>query len=68
MCAVAFHRTFMGNSRWFDDVAGAPLREMARTLPPRAVQEAEERGRAWDIWDAAEILLEELYDGLGNGD
>jgi DNA-binding SARP family transcriptional activator len=58
--AAASRQPIVGNSRWFDDVVGAPLREMARTLPPRAVQEAEERGRAWDIWQAAEVLLEEL--------
>lgn len=50
----------VGNSRWYDDVVGAPLRELARSLPPAVVQAAEARGRGMDRWEAAQRLLEEL--------
>lgn len=62
--AAAAREPFVGNSRWFNDVVGAPLREMVRALPREVVQEAEEQGREWDMWDTAEKLLEEL-EGAG---
>ncbi|MEJ2737996.1 MAG: tetratricopeptide repeat protein, partial [Anaerolineae bacterium] len=47
------------NSRWFEDVAGQPLRTMAASLPLEVVESAEELGRSRD-WDAmaAELLSE----------
>ena len=63
--AAATHEPLVGNSRWFDDVVGAPLREMARALPPETVQEIEEQGRTWDMWQARQIMLEQLEAAVG---
>jgi tetratricopeptide (TPR) repeat protein len=50
---------FVANSRWFEDVAGQPLRTMASSLSTEALEPAEEQGRSQD-WDvmAAELLGE----------
>jgi predicted ATPase/DNA-binding SARP family transcriptional activator len=57
--ACASRYGFVANSRWFEDVAGQPLRTMAASLPAEAVESAEEQGRSQD-WDvmAAELLGE----------
>jgi tetratricopeptide (TPR) repeat protein len=57
--ACASRYGFVANSRWFEDVAGQPLRIMAASLPIDAVESAEEQGRSQD-WDvmAAELLSE----------
>ena len=57
--ACASRYGFVANSRWFEDVAGQPLRTLAASLPTEAVESAEEQGRSQD-WDvmAAELLRE----------
>jgi ATP/maltotriose-dependent transcriptional regulator MalT len=58
--AAAAQVPFVSNSRWFDDVVGAPLMEMARTLPAGVLEEIEEQAGQWNIDQARRILLEEL--------
>jgi hypothetical protein len=57
--ACASRYGFVAKSRWFEDVAGQPLRTMAAPLPAEAVESAEEQGRSQD-WDvmAAELFSE----------
>jgi predicted ATPase/DNA-binding SARP family transcriptional activator len=51
---------YVGNSRWFEAVAGRHVAAAAAALPPEVVAAAQERGRARDAWAAAEALLAEL--------
>jgi tetratricopeptide (TPR) repeat protein len=57
--ACASRHGFVANSRWFEDVAGQPLRTMAASLPTEAVESAQEQGRLkdWNVM-AAELLSE----------
>jgi hypothetical protein len=57
---VASRFGFVGNSRWYQDVAGKHIAAVAATLPPDAVTAAKERGRARDLWATAQELLEEM--------
>jgi hypothetical protein len=41
-------------------VAERHIAAVAATLPPEVVAVAQERGRAWDLWETAEALLKEL--------
>jgi hypothetical protein len=50
----------VANSHWFEDVAGKHIAAVAATLPPDVVSAAQQRGRARDLWETAEELLEEL--------
>jgi tetratricopeptide (TPR) repeat protein len=57
--ALASRYEFVGNSRWFEDVAGRHIAEAAAALPPDVVAAAQERGRARDLEaTAAELLAE----------
>ncbi|HSM58923.1 MAG TPA: BTAD domain-containing putative transcriptional regulator [Candidatus Sulfomarinibacteraceae bacterium] len=58
--AAALQSPYIANSRWFRDVAGRHIRKVAATLPPDVVADAEERGRARDLWETAKGLLGEL--------
>ncbi len=58
--ALASRYPYVANSRWFEDVAGKHIAAVAATLPPDVVAAAQERGRAQDLWVAAEELLTEL--------
>ncbi len=51
---------YVANSVWFEDVAGKEIADAAAALPPDVVATARERGRARDLWQTAEELLEEL--------
>jgi tetratricopeptide (TPR) repeat protein len=51
---------YVGNSRWFEDVAGKHIAAAAANLPPEAVAAAQERGRARDLWATAAELLADL--------
>jgi tetratricopeptide (TPR) repeat protein len=57
---LASHYPYVANSRWFEDVAGNHIAAAAATLPPEVVSAAQQRGRARDLWETAEELLEEL--------
>lgn len=57
--AVASRHPYVGNSRWFETVAGKHIAAVATTLPPEVVKAAQERGRARDLWaTASELLME----------
>ena len=58
--ALASRYAFVGNSVWFEDVAGKHISAAAESLPPEAVAAAQERGRARDLWETARELLDEL--------
>jgi predicted ATPase len=58
--ALARCHPFVGNSKWFEDVAGRELEALAASLPPEVAEAAWERGRALDLWETAAVLLAEL--------
>lgn len=58
--ALASRYPFVANSRWFEDVVGKPIASAAAALPPEVVATAQERGRARDLWETAEELLQVL--------
>jgi tetratricopeptide (TPR) repeat protein len=60
--ALASRYPYVANSRWFEDVAGKQIAAIAATLPPDVVTAAQERGRARDLWETAQEMLEELKD------
>jgi tetratricopeptide (TPR) repeat protein len=57
---LASRYEFVANSRWFEDVAGRHIAEVAATLPPEVVAAAQERGRARDLDATVAELLAEL--------
>jgi tetratricopeptide (TPR) repeat protein len=63
--ALASRYPHVANSRWYEDVVGKHIAAVAATLPPDVVTAAQERGRARDLWETAEELLEELDDATG---
>jgi tetratricopeptide (TPR) repeat protein len=58
---------FVGNSRWFDDVVGTPLREQARSLPRRVMLEIEDKERDLNIWATAAVLREQVRGWQASG-
>jgi len=60
IAALAEQHPFVGNSRWFEDIAGREIAQAAETLPSEVVIAAQERGRARDLWETAAELLKEL--------
>jgi len=57
--ALASRYPFVGNSRWFEDIAGRHIATVAATLPPDVVEAAQERGRARDLnATVAELVVE----------
>ncbi|HEX6383833.1 MAG TPA: hypothetical protein VF177_04110, partial [Anaerolineae bacterium] len=58
--ALAAYHPLVANSRWFYDVAGRELDDLAASLPPEVAEAARERGRALDLWQTAAALLAEL--------
>jgi len=47
--ALVTRHPFVANSRWFEDVIGQHITEVAATLSPDIVRTARERGRALDL-------------------
>lgn len=64
--AAALQSPYIANSRWFEDIAGRHIRELAASLPPDVVAAAEQRGRARDLLATAKALLAELQ-AAGSG-
>jgi hypothetical protein len=60
IAALAEQYPFVGNSRWFEDIAGQEIAKVAESLPAEVVTAAQERGRARDLWETASELLTEL--------
>jgi predicted ATPase len=58
--ALASRYGLVANSRWFEDVAGRHVAEIAGSLPKDAAAAARERGRAQDLEATAARLLVEL--------
>lgn len=46
----------MANSRYYDDLVGREVAAVAASLPPGVAQTARARGRALDVWAAADLL------------
>jgi hypothetical protein len=49
----------VSNWRFWQDVVGKRVAAAAAMLPPQVLAAAQERGRAKDLWAAAEELLAE---------
>ncbi len=58
--ALATRYTYLSNSRYWEDTAAKHITGVAVNLPPETVATAQERGRARDLWETAEELLDEL--------
>jgi hypothetical protein len=58
--AQAQCQPFVANSQWHEDVVGQEISAVAATLPPEVAQAACERGRAFDLWETAVMLLADL--------
>jgi hypothetical protein len=57
---LASRHGYVANSRWFEDVAGRRISDVAASLPPGVVAAAQGRGRARDLEATAAELLAEL--------
>jgi predicted ATPase/DNA-binding SARP family transcriptional activator len=62
--ALASRHAAVANSRWFEDVVGRHVSDVAAALPPDVVAAAEERGRARDLDTTMAELLAELEEDL----
>jgi tetratricopeptide (TPR) repeat protein len=62
LCALAGSHPFVANSPLFEEIAGKRIAASTAGLSPKVVEAAQERGRALDWWETAEVLLEELRD------
>jgi hypothetical protein len=58
--ALASRYPLVAESRWFSDVAGVTLAEVAAALPAERVAILQKRGRAGDLEATVEELLTEL--------
>jgi hypothetical protein len=58
--SLAVRFPYVGNSRWFEDVAGRHIAAAAAGLSLEVVEAAQARGRAQDPWTVAAELLAEL--------
>jgi len=58
--ALASTQGIVANSKWFADIAGDEIASTAEGLPVDIAKTAKARGRALDLWETAEALLEEL--------
>jgi hypothetical protein len=58
--ALSSRFPLVAKSRWFADIAGNTLAEVADTLPPERVAVLQERGRARDLAATVKELLTEL--------
>ena len=62
--ALASHNPYVGNCRWFEDVAGNHIAAIAATLPTEVLIAAQARGKARDLRATAKELLEKLEEEL----
>jgi tetratricopeptide (TPR) repeat protein len=58
--ALVCNYGIVANSKWFADIAGDEIAEMAEKLPVEVVEAAQARGQALDLWKTAKGLLVEL--------
>jgi hypothetical protein len=62
--SLAARHPYIGNSRWWDDVAGKRIAALAASLPRDTVAAAQARGRARDL----RATLAELLSEFGQAD
>ncbi|MFC1996737.1 LuxR C-terminal-related transcriptional regulator [Chloroflexota bacterium] len=62
--ALAQQHSFVANSRWYEDVVGRYIAEIAATLPLEIVEAAQKRADSIDLWETAEKLVFELREIL----
>jgi tetratricopeptide (TPR) repeat protein len=60
--SLASRYPFVGNSRWFEDVAGREIKTAGQTLPIDKADTAKARGKQRDLWGTATELLSELVE------
>ena len=58
--ALASTFDWVAKSKWFADIAGDEIEEVAAELPSDVVDAAQSRGRDLDVWETAGNLLAEL--------
>lgn len=58
--ALASKLDIVANSKWFAGIAGDEIAAVAQKLPACVVKAAKARGRAQDLWETGQKLLEEL--------
>ena len=58
--SLACQHPCLAKARWFEDIYGHPIYAQAERLPTEALAVAKERGRARDLWQTADQLLEEF--------
>ena len=61
--ALASSNPFVGNSRWFEMVAGRTIAAVAATLPAPVAAAAQQRGAGREVWATAKEVLAELEAG-----
>ncbi len=58
--AAARQSAYIANSRWFEDVAGRRISDIAAMLPPDLAAAADLRGSERELWETVNTLLEAL--------
>jgi tetratricopeptide (TPR) repeat protein len=58
--ALAATQGIVGNSKWFDDIAGDEITRAAEKLPVEVAEAARARGQGLDLWATAAALRVEL--------
>lgn len=58
--SLAKRYPYIANSRWFEDIAGRELDEMAALASPEVAGAAEQDGQELDLWAVSATLLVEL--------
>jgi hypothetical protein len=58
--ALACRESYVANSQWYEDVFGRPIADAVASLSPEMSKAAQEQGRALDLWETGETLLQEL--------
>jgi len=57
---MANRHPYVANSKWYEDVVGKRIGDMAKGLSPEVVDAARQRGRERDPWETAKEILAEL--------
>ena len=61
--ALAATQGIVANSKWFADIAGNEIANTAAGLPVEIIEAAKARGQELDLWQTAEVLLDEFERG-----
>lgn len=57
---MANQHPYVANSKWYEDVVGKRIGDMAKGLSPEVVDAARQRGREQDPWESAKEILADL--------